>query len=615
VLAKGLVDELGRRDIHADSEPTDHVALISEWDTLYGRTLPAVVKCKLIKKEPPCDPNPSDDRTLRIHNFTYLNGLDGLLPRDNSQETAKQDKSVQPEKQRGATDFFKVETDTESLERPIGQSQFDYLRRISIEIHEIDRGLRKNGEKIKAIGILGGDVFDKLLILRALRPEFPEALFFTTDFDEAYTIKSELPYTRNLIISSSFGPNLGSWLQGEIPYFRDTYETSAFLATQLAVGYRHDNFFKSLQKKDYPSSNISDQLRSPRLFEVKRNGEILSFAWEPPAPAANVPARVPNDPEPKEEKIVGLFVRRAVASGFPCLDSNSNIPCGNIQPGDADELARHRSPTERKPVEKPFPTFVGKGGISLAVMFFAGAVVAVLAFWKNWVPNWRLEFGFVAFSCVVASAACFYWVPLARWLTDDGNGEPITLLDGTSLWPTVLLRILSSILAVYFIFKTMIELDGNLHEIAIDMGLKPRPMPLPKQLAGFKNDLVATWRKFVDLFVPSRRKNSRLRTVPIFADWRAYVRRERIWRRNTRAAAATIIMFLIVSLIFIPNIGIPFFASRSSRAHSWYNWSAGVDWLLMLFLIFIVFDATCSCLLFVKKLSLAKKSGPWPAAT
>jgi hypothetical protein len=99
---------------------------------------------------------------------------------------------------------------------------------------KFDDGLRKQTDKegherkIKAIGILGGDVFDKLLILRALRPEFPEALFFTTDFDEAFTIKSELPFTRNLIISSSFGPNLSEWLHGDIPFFRDTYQTSHF---------------------------------------------------------------------------------------------------------------------------------------------------------------------------------------------------------------------------------------------------------------------------------------------------------------------------------------------------------------------------------------------------
>ena len=108
-------------------------------------------------------------------------------------------------------------------------------------------------------------MFDKLLILRALRPEFPEALFFTTDFDEAFTIKSELPFTRNLIISSSFGPNLSEWLQGDIPFFRDTGQASAFLATQLAVDH--------LANQETPfETDLASQLLVPRLFEVKRNG-------------------------------------------------------------------------------------------------------------------------------------------------------------------------------------------------------------------------------------------------------------------------------------------------------------------------------------------------------
>ena len=226
-----------------------------------------------------------------IHKFTYLRGLDGLLPSGEGKEDTKQDKtSGSGEKQGSATDFFKIETNTQSLDRPIGESQFDYLRRISKHLHKIDDDLRieRPDKKIKAIGILGGDVFDKLLILRALRLEFPEALFFTTDFDEAFTIKSELPFTRNLIVSSSFGPNLSDWLQGEIPFFRDTYETSAFLATQLAAG----KF----------AGDISKQLKAPRVFEVKRTGDVLSFAWDGPAPA--VPASQHHDEEHEDNRVV-----------------------------------------------------------------------------------------------------------------------------------------------------------------------------------------------------------------------------------------------------------------------------------------------------------------------
>ena len=157
-------------------------------------------------------------------------------------------------------------------------------------------------------------MFDKLLILRALRIEFPEALFFTTDFDEAFTIKSELPFTRNLIISSSFGPNLSDWLQGEIPYFRDTYETSAFLATQLALGDLH----KKSQRPDYASSDIPDQLRAPRIFEVKRNGEILPFAWVPPPPTPQTPDRDPNGNQTVAEQNSTEEGRSISSFDWPC---------------------------------------------------------------------------------------------------------------------------------------------------------------------------------------------------------------------------------------------------------------------------------------------------------
>ena len=93
---------------------------------------------------------------------------------------------------------------------PNGQGQQDYLRRLADHLRKIDDNLRqdRNNGRIRAIGILGSDVFDKLLVLRALEPKFPEALFFTTDFDATLTMPSELDFTRNLIISSSFGSEL-----------------------------------------------------------------------------------------------------------------------------------------------------------------------------------------------------------------------------------------------------------------------------------------------------------------------------------------------------------------------------------------------------------------------
>lgn len=488
-LADGIVEELRRRGVKPGlppdrswlekhlglSNPQDDLALISEWDTFYGQTLPNTVEerfrsaCKFKSgvNNQQCEPKwPSDDPW--VHRLTYLRGLDGLLPTmDKETRSQDQNQSQTPtpgEKQAGTQDFFKLENETGTLERPIGQSQFDYLRRMSEELHAIDNDLRnKKNRKISAIGILGGDVFDKLLILRALKPEFPEAYFFTTDFDEAYTIKSELPYTRNLIISSGFGPNLAGWLQGDIPPFRDTYETSAFLATQLAIAtqYNKDLFnnhseglFKNLKEYDYKSEAIPDQLRAARLFEVKRTGGILPFAWAP---------WHDDKSQPRPDLIASetsKFEGRSIAYEWPCWESNAEIHCGNIQPVNAEELKLKRTkstykPNKPKPIEMLFPTFLPNGGIYLSILFTVLAISALVMAFVDLGKNWRLELGFAAFCFIVGAAAFYYWEPFARRLTggDEGSGEPIALMDGISLWPTVLLRLMSIVLAIYFVCR------------------------------------------------------------------------------------------------------------------------------------------------------------------
>jgi hypothetical protein len=128
-----LLDQAGW---HVSKRP---IALISEWDTLYGQTLPKAVA----RAFAPDDPEPSS-----IHKFTYLRGLDGLLPSSAGKDDAKEEKSTTTgTKTGGSSDFFKIENDTQSLERPIGESQYDYLRRISAQLHKVDDELRKQRMK------------------------------------------------------------------------------------------------------------------------------------------------------------------------------------------------------------------------------------------------------------------------------------------------------------------------------------------------------------------------------------------------------------------------------------------------------------------------------------
>ena len=129
-------------------------------------------------------------------------------------------------------------------DRPEGQGQYDYLRRLGEQIAALDERLRSGSDEdlmqrsragVAAVGVLGSDRYDKLLILQALRTLLPNALFFTTDLEAQMWHPSAVPYTRNLLIASSFGSRLNDDLQGDIPPFRSSYQTAAFLATQAAL--------------------------------------------------------------------------------------------------------------------------------------------------------------------------------------------------------------------------------------------------------------------------------------------------------------------------------------------------------------------------------------------
>ena len=97
---------------------------------------------------------------------------------------------------------------------------------------------------IKAIGVLGSDVYDKLLVMHALKAYFPDTQFFTTDLDSRLYHEREMDATRNLLVASDFGLELNPNIKGEtkIPPFRDNLQTATFVSTLMAVGFiKKDN--------------------------------------------------------------------------------------------------------------------------------------------------------------------------------------------------------------------------------------------------------------------------------------------------------------------------------------------------------------------------------------
>lgn len=198
-------------------------------------------------------------------------------------------------------DPAKSQPDSKTAERAFGQGQYDYLRRLASDLKEEDDELKRNNEgSIKAIGVVGGDVFDKLLVLRALKPEFFEAVFFTDDYDALLGLQSELRWTRNLLIASSFGPMLRRERQIELPPFRNYLETSAFLATQLAV--------TDIKKHRDPASSPADQ---PEAISAAPSADSQERRRAVPGAYAAAAGSGPEAPAKKKREIGKTAMREA----------------------------------------------------------------------------------------------------------------------------------------------------------------------------------------------------------------------------------------------------------------------------------------------------------------
>ena len=264
LLLKGKTKREGHdhQDISFYGGHKDHIALISEWDTFYGRSLPEII-IQIIRQRHNEGLNPKDPAFLLpaspvswVHRYSYLRGLDGIVP--GSKEVQEPRPAVKGDSK----------GDTEKLrqEEPIGRSQYDYLRRLADRVYELDQQLRHENGSIKAIGILGSDFYDKYLVLQAFKQRFPELIFFTTDLDARLLHEVYNDWTRNFVIASGFDLKFPAKIQGEVPPFRSSYQTSVFWAVLKA--------FCPQETVSVLSDLKGYILPGPKLFEIGRQGAV-----------------------------------------------------------------------------------------------------------------------------------------------------------------------------------------------------------------------------------------------------------------------------------------------------------------------------------------------------
>jgi len=576
-------------DTTAEAAPS-HIAVISEWDTFYGRTLRREFRAS------------NKDKGFCAHSFTYVRGLDGQ-PANVSAEAAVA-KAASGKTGDGNGKDENRRRDGTFVEVAEGMSQFDYLRRLSVQMSALDRRLREgssDGKGLSAIGVLGSDVHDKLLVLQALRPEFPNAIFFTTDLDARFLHPRERPWTRNLLVASSFGLRLADAMQFGMPPFRDSYQTSYFLSTRLAMDdalrYRMSEGDVRVESSGAPTAQeeIAHWFRHPRIFEI---GRTTAFDFSPKPDPAGEPAQP-----------------AAGASGRPMCTGPTWEYCGGIHPPPSDLFPKLHAST--------------LGFIALIIVLtlwipvLASSKRARKCLYAGVVTNpdgkrkalWcaALVLPHIAIPLLVAE----HWPAFATWLTS--NGKPLVALEGISIWPTEAIRFVAFVLCLYLVLTGWLALTENLDRILGKFKLGLTRKKLEEDQAKAEKGL--KWHaKLTNMFSPrsvlpqdvgDEDKYGMPRDVIDF--WRRYVVQNRATARAVRTLAWAVIALLASAILLL------------AMRDGWYIPQRGpvsvilhrsLHWLMiaaMYFLVFFVVDATALCVKFVR--DLQRRDQNWPPST
>ena len=425
VLEK-LIQELARRRIaavpevnqngHPISKPA-HMVILSEWDTLYGRSLGTTFAAKASAQKANDNSEHSDAGRARIDVYHYLRGIDGRLPGDAG-------KDIQREQEQ-KTQLGQTTVATEATE---GLNQSDYLRRLAREMKEDNaRWQREDGSGIRAIGLLGSDIYDKLMILRALRPQFPDAVFFTNNYDAHFERRDDWDVTHNLVIASPFGSTVPDIYieQRHIPPFRDNNQTSMYLGTLVATGRMTE------QEAEYLSWQ-------PRIFEISRRGAYdLGPSWYRWRPG--------------ESKMV--FESR--------YGKNENTKMW-------------------------FRDWLFAPGVIWRLIIIALAVLAMAAWISLSIARRTLSGGGTALERLKrALVSTVFWLvcggPLIIFLVALvaqywAPEEPLVFFSGISIWPTEMVRLIAFVLAIFFMFKASFDLRANAKMIEAEFSFAPLPL-------------------------------------------------------------------------------------------------------------------------------------------
>jgi len=565
-LAAALRRELGLRGAWPDNQNNGTIVLLTERDTLYGRAFPAVF-AELLRSD---KRSPAD--SLRV--FKYLRGTEGqAVDRPGAEPEAPLDTANDTKKSNHQADL------------PSGPSQLDYLRRLQDQLVELrDRLYADGGRQILAVGVVGTDVFDKLLVLRALHKEFGQTLFFTTDMEAHYAHQNEYSFARNLIIASHYGLQLHPRLQGDAPPFRDSYQTATYLAVRRAL--------------------------APKLFGGWRPDE--SSPWQWPRPASEVcaaPGQYPHCLQPLIYEVGRTGPYQLTITGG---DERSDLAAGSPS---ITAAVQSLSPREYPWLAQRWGRLLIAVGLLLLALLLVARPIRKLLWPARVADRWLILAGLVLLLvCSLALGLA------ARRDHYDPDGEPVLLLEGISVWPVTLMRFLALVLAVSFVIDNSLKLRRNRreqierdlldlteNEQTGDASVGAPPAASTKSRFALWDKVQSFWDRllFRDAWsIEPEREQSGLDT------WKRYCYFGAFRRRFLRVAVASIVYFFACSRVFAayatPNHDARGGLSRTLEQVVLYLAVAS-----LIALTFFVIDEILLCKRLVRNLRSAKR---WPVS-
>src|SRR5262245_60594622 len=417
----------------------------------------------------------------------------------------------------------------------------------------------------------GSDVYDKLLILQALRGRFKDKIFFTTDLDARYLHADQKEWARNLVVASNFDLSLRPELQKSTLPFRDGYQTATYLATLMALEATPPNW----------TDKMKEWLR-PQLFEIGRT-EAVHVAS-------------PSVPDLKK----WIESNYLDASALPTVHEKCNGSWATCDDIEGERPSRGLSGE----LVLGIISMILFGTLSIALVS-RDAQQTIYDALNSPKPEeaqaaklWLVRAGTLLLT-VIATVVGLNWAMSA---SSAQGSEPFVWLEGVSVWPSLVVRFLGLITVIVLVIVFPIWMRRQAQRIAEDFDL---PMPRSLELTRSRwSELLAGPHLDLASFGPAGKSRQKRAGAPveIATLWQNYLRAT-TWcemRGWIFASTAIVILLALASFYFF---GIPSFPHRGQLVQMLYLILGTLNLVFLWLIIFWVAYETRACARFIEILS------------